>query len=96
MRKQGANFAHSGSRGMRGPTRTTLQPRKGFQNLGFGGVLSSLSFAAERKGAVGDIKAAALGEPDRRTGDTGHRSRNDRHYKKYGTCPDRIVREANP
>ena len=29
------------------------QPRKGFQNLGFGGVLSSLSFAAERKGAAG-------------------------------------------
>ena len=32
------------------------------QNLGFGGVLSSLSFAAERKGAVGDIKTAVLGE----------------------------------
>ena len=42
----------------------TPQPRKGFQNLGFGGVLSSLSFAAERKGAVGDIKTAALGETD--------------------------------
>ena len=43
----------------------TPQPRKGFQNLGFGGVLSSLSFAAERKGAVGDIKTAALGKTDR-------------------------------
>ena len=32
---------------------TALQPRKGFQNLGFDGVLSSLSFAAERKGAAG-------------------------------------------
>ena len=42
----------------------TPQPRKGFQNLGFGGVLSSLSFAAERKGAVGDIKTAAPGEAD--------------------------------
>ena len=30
-----------------------LRPRKGFQNLGFGGVLSSLSFAVERKGAAG-------------------------------------------
>ena len=30
----------------------TPQPRKGFQNLGFGGVLSSLSFAGERKGAT--------------------------------------------
>ena len=40
----------------------TPQLRKGFQNLGFGGVLSSLSFAAERKGAVGDIKTAALGK----------------------------------
>ena len=44
----------------------TPLPRKGFQNLGFGGVLSSLSFAAERKGAVGDIKTAALGGADRR------------------------------
>ena len=42
----------------------TPQPRKGFQNLGFGGVLSSLSFTAERKGAVGDVKTAALGEAD--------------------------------
>ena len=62
----------------------TPQPRKGFQNLGFGGVLSSLSFAAERKGAVGDIKTAALGKRI----DTGaERSRNDRHYKKYGSNP---------
>ena len=29
------------------------QPRKGFQNLGFDGVLSPLSFAEERKGAAG-------------------------------------------
>ena len=65
IRKQGANFAHPGPRGKRRPTWTTPQPRKGFQNLGFGGVLSSLSFAAERKGAVGDIKTAALGETDR-------------------------------
>ena len=34
---------------------TALQPRKGFQNLGFDGVISSLSFAAERKGAAGGI-----------------------------------------
>ena len=32
---------------------TAPQPRKGFQNLGFDGVLSSLSFAEERKGAAG-------------------------------------------
>ena len=42
----------------------TPLPRKGFQTLGFGGILSSLSFAAERKGAVGDITTAALGETD--------------------------------
>ena len=53
IRKQGANFAHPGPRGKRRPTWMTPQPRKGFQNLGFGGVLSSLSFAAERKGAAG-------------------------------------------
>ena len=34
---------------------TAPQPRKGFQNLGFDGVLSSLSFAGERKGAAGGI-----------------------------------------
>ena len=32
---------------------TAPQPRKGFQNLGFDGVLSALSFAAERKEAAG-------------------------------------------
>ena len=32
---------------------TAPQPRKGFQNLGFDGVLSPLSFAEERKGAAG-------------------------------------------
>ena len=64
IRKQGANFAHPGPRGKRRPTWTTPQPRKGFQNLGFGGVLSSLSFAAERKGAVGDIKNRGAGEAD--------------------------------
>ena len=52
----------------------TPQPRKGFQNLGFGGVLSSLSFAAERKGAVGDIKTAA---PGKRIATAAERSRND-------------------
>ncbi len=71
-RKQGANFAHPGPRGKRRPTWTTPQPRKGFQNLGFGSVLSSLSFAAERKGAVGDIKTAALGERIATGGDVGH------------------------
>ena len=55
----------------------TPQPRKGFQNLGFGGVLSSLSFAAERKGAVGDIKNAALGK---RIATGAERSRNDRVF----------------
>ena len=34
---------------------TAPQPRKGFQSLGFDGVLSSLSFAAERKGVAGGI-----------------------------------------
>ena len=33
---------------------TAPRPRKGFQNLGFDGVLSPLSFAEERKGAAGD------------------------------------------
>ena len=55
----------------------TPQPRKGFQNLGFGGVLSSLSFAAERKGAVGDIKTAALGK---RIATAAERPRNDRGF----------------
>ncbi len=55
----------------------TPQPRKGFQNLGFSGVLSSLSFAAERKGAVGDIKTAALGK---RITTGAERSRNDRVF----------------
>ena len=32
---------------------TAPQPRKGFQNLGFDGVPSPLSFAEERKGAAG-------------------------------------------
>ena len=32
---------------------TAPQPRKGFQNLGFDGVLSPLSFAEERKGVAG-------------------------------------------
>ena len=77
IRKQGANFAHLGPRGKRRPTWATPQPRKGFQNLVFGGVLSSLSFAAERKGAVGDIKTAALGE---RIAAAAERSRNDRVF----------------
>ena len=77
MRRQGANFAHPGPRGKRRPTWTTPQPRKGFQNLGFGGVLSSLSFAAERKGAVGDIKTAAPGE---RIAAAAERPRNDRVF----------------
>ena len=47
--------------------RTALRPRKGFQNLGFDGVLSALSFAAERKGAVGDIKTGGAGKTDCRT-----------------------------
>ena len=55
----------------------TPQPRKGFQNLGFGGVLSSLSFAAERKGAVGDIKTAALGK---QIVTAAERPRNDRVF----------------
>ena len=44
---------------------------------GFGGVLSSLSFAAERKGAVGDIKTAALGK---QIATAAERSRNDRVF----------------
>ena len=53
IRKHGMNFAQADSRGKRGPTQSAPQPRKGSQNLGFGGVLFSLSFAAERKGAAG-------------------------------------------
>ena len=77
IRKQGANFAHPGLRGKRRPTWATPQPRKGFQNLGLGGILSSLSFAAERKGAVGDIKTAALGK---RIATAAERPRNDRFF----------------
>ena len=55
IRKHGMNFAQTDSRGKRGPTQSAPQPRKGSQNLGFGGVLFSLSFAAERKGAAGGI-----------------------------------------
>ena len=50
---------------------------KDFKTIGFGGVLSSLSFAAERKGAVGDIKTAALGE---RIAAAAERPRNDRVF----------------
>ena len=50
---------------------------KDSKTIGFGGVLSSLSFAAERKGAVGDIKNAALGE---RIATAAERSRNDRVF----------------
>ena len=52
---------------MVGAFRILLSPvsEKDSKTIGFGGVLSSLSFAAERKGAVGDIKTAALGETDR-------------------------------
>ena len=53
IRKHGMNFAQTDSRGKREPTQSAPQPRKGSQNLGFGGVLFSLSFAAERKGAAG-------------------------------------------
>ena len=51
--------------------------RHAAQNLGFGGVLSSLSFAAERKGAVGDIKTAVLGE---QIAAGAERPRNDRVF----------------
>ena len=53
MRRKGMSFAMTDSRGGRRSTQLAPQPRKGFQNLGFDGVLSSLSFAAERKGAAG-------------------------------------------
>ena len=59
MRKHGMNFAQTDSRGKRGPTQSAPQPRKGSQNLGFGGVLFSLSFAAERKGAAGGMTQGA-------------------------------------
>ena len=42
---------------------------EGLQNLGFDGVLSSLSFAVERKGAA---VGAAQGITDRHTSDIGH------------------------
>ena len=77
MRKQGANFAVLSSRGWRVPDLAVSCPRKGFQNLGFGGVLSSLSFAADRKGAVGDIKTAALGK---QIATAAERRRNDRVF----------------
>ncbi len=94
MRKQGANCAHPGPQGKRRPTWMTPQPRKGFQNLGFGGVLSSLSFAAERKGAVGDIKTAALGETDRR----GRGAPSQRHgfFMSCGAIPGGKVWSPRP
>ena len=42
---------------------------EGLQNLGFDGVLSSLSFAVERKGAA---RGTAQGITDRHTSDIGH------------------------
>ena len=47
--------------------------RHAAQNLGFGGVLSSLSFAVERKGAAGGmalISRRGAGETDCRTSDS--------------------------
>ena len=72
IRKQSANFAHPGPRGKRRPTWTTPQPRKGFQNLVLAAFFPPFLFAAERKGAVGDIKTAALGERIATGGDVGH------------------------
>ena len=65
------------------------QPRKGFQNLGFGGVLSSLSFAAERKGAAGGM--------DGRGGITDcHGQFTNRLHKECGTGPGGGVRAPRP
>ena len=50
LRKQGTKFGSFHSRG----------ERKTTQTAGFDGVLSSLSFAAERKGAAGGITAGAV------------------------------------
>ena len=38
----------------------TPLPRKGFQNLGFGGILSSLSFCGKRKGGKNAAKTKVL------------------------------------
>ena len=62
IRKHGMNFAQTDLRGKRGPTQSAPQPRKGSQNLGFGGVLFSLSFAAERKGAAGGRLVHLVGD----------------------------------
>ena len=48
-------FAPFNSRGQKVPMFTAPRPRKESKTIGFGGVLSSLSFAGERKGAAGGI-----------------------------------------
>ena len=58
IRKLGANFAHPGPRGKRRPTWTTPQPRKGFQNLGFGALL--VTFPAWEKSPAAGRQAASV------------------------------------
>ena len=64
-----------------------LRPRKGFQNLGFGGVLSSLSFAVERKGATGgdaEILGTATGSSAPTEGYKELDGAGDREGRPYG------------
>ena len=64
-----------------------LRPRKGFQNLGFGGVLSSLSFAVERKGASGgsaEILGTATGSSAPTEGYKELGGAGDREGRPYG------------
>ena len=64
-----------------------LRPRKGFQNLGFGGVLSSLSFAVERKGAAGgstEILDTATGSSAPTEGYKELGGAGDREGRPYG------------
>ena len=55
MRRKGASFAMTDSRGGRRSTQLAPRPRKGFQNLGFDGDLWILSAAAGRKYPAGGM-----------------------------------------
>ena len=91
IRKHGMNFAQTDLRGKRGPTQSAPQPRKGFQNLGFDGVLSSLSFAAERKEAAGGI-GGRRGITDCHS-QCAHWLRNDRFFA-WGAVDFLVVRRG--
>ena len=80
---------------LKGPDTFRTTPAQGIKTIGFGGVLSSPSFAAERKGAAGGTPRGTvpgLGGPSRTPAPTErnkmHRAAGDREGRPYG-CVDR-------